>query len=111
MGRGAASAGILLALVLAWLAGGPARAEGGAGEKSITLPTEKVQLGPGPNLDVARRDCSTCHSAEYVYMQPPLTAAQWHAEVVKMKKAYGAPIDEKDFDALVTYLVSQNGAR
>lgn len=104
-----ASIGVLLALACPVAAATAATA--GAAEKAITLPAEQVHLKDGPNAEVARRDCSTCHSAEYVYMQPPLTAEQWRAEIAKMKKAYGAPIDEKDFDALVTYLVSQNGAR
>jgi mono/diheme cytochrome c family protein len=106
--RTVASTWLLLALT--GLVGAAAPAAAGAEEKSITLPAEQVHLEDGPNADVARRDCSTCHSAEYVYMQPPLTAGQWRAEVAKMKNAYGAPIDEKDFDLLVTYLVSQNGA-
>jgi hypothetical protein len=50
-----------------------------------------------------------CHSVDYIYMQPPLTKDQWHAEVMKMKKVFGAPVPDSDADTIVKYLMSQNG--
>ena len=76
---------------------------------TVTLPRPSIAFKPGPNADVATANCRTCHSAAYVYMQPPLTRDQWKAEVLKMKNAYGAPIDPDDVDKIADYLVSQNG--
>jgi mono/diheme cytochrome c family protein len=76
---------------------------------TIALPPDNVQFKPGPAADLATAKCATCHSAAYVYVQPPLNRTQWTAEVTKMKKAYGAPIDDADIPALVDYLLTQNG--
>lgn len=76
---------------------------------SVTLPSDNVQFKPGPGADLATANCRTCHSAAYVYTQPPLNRAQWTAEVTKMKKAYGAPIDDADIAPIVDYLLTQNG--
>ena len=65
----------------------------------------------GPGAETARAYCLTCHSAEYVYMQPPLARATWQAEVVKMKAAYGATIPDAAVGEIVDYLVSQNGPK
>jgi len=54
--------------------------------------------------------CATCHSAEYVRMQPPnLTPAYWKATVAKMKKAFGAPIPDEQLDVITDYLVKTYG--
>jgi mono/diheme cytochrome c family protein len=76
---------------------------------TIQLPPDARQFAPGPGQALAQANCTVCHAADYVYMQPPLTKTQWTAEVSKMKTAYGAPIPDDAVDALVTYLVSQNG--
>ncbi len=76
---------------------------------TITLPPDARSFGPGPGQSVAQANCTICHAADYVYTQPPLTADQWRAEVTKMQKVYGAPIDAAAVDTLVTYLVGQNG--
>lgn len=78
---------------------------------SITLPADAQSFGPGAGQSVAQANCTICHAADYVYMQPPLTDAQWRAEVMKMKSAYGAPLNDADVDTLVAYLVGQNGKK
>jgi hypothetical protein len=40
-----------------------------------------------------------------VLTQPTLTKGEWEAEVNKMRTAYKAPVDPKDIDAIVNYLV------
>jgi mono/diheme cytochrome c family protein len=80
-----------------------------SGELKITLPSETARLKPAPGMDIAARNCMTCHSVDYIYTQPPLTRDQWTATVTKMKKAFGAPIPDSDVDAIVGYLLSQNG--
>ncbi len=79
------------------------------GTVSVKWPADTVAFKPGPGADVTNANCSTCHSASYVYTQPPLTKVQWTAEVKKMKAVYGAPIADDDAAAIVDYLVAQNG--
>jgi mono/diheme cytochrome c family protein len=78
---------------------------------SIALPPDAQTFGPGAGQSVAQANCTICHAADYVYMQPPLTEVQWRAEVMKMKTAYGAPLNDGDVETLVTYLVGQNGKK
>jgi hypothetical protein len=79
----------------------------------ITLPVETARLAESPlagyNLAVAH--CSTCHSVDYVRMQPPgMTRAAWRASVVKMQKTFGAPIPDGMVDRIAEYLVKTYGA-
>ncbi|HTC31228.1 MAG TPA: cytochrome c [Candidatus Acidoferrum sp.] len=76
---------------------------------TVTLPPDNVQFKPGPGADLVTANCATCHSAAYIYTQPPLNSKQWTAEVLKMQKAYGAPIAQSDVSAIVDYLLTQNG--
>ncbi len=76
---------------------------------NIELPVETARLKPGPGMDTALGSCMTCHSVDYIYMQPPLTTDQWRGEVLKMKNVFGAPFPESDVDTIVAYLMSQNG--
>lgn len=76
---------------------------------SIKLPEETAQFKPGPNLDVVQANCTACHSADYVQTQPrgPKFGKDfWTAEVNKMIKVYGAPIDANDIPKIVEYLAT-----
>ena len=76
---------------------------------TVAFPAPVVDFKPGPNLGVAQTNCLVCHGADYVYNQPPLTRAQWTAEVNKMRAAYKANIAADDVSQIVDYLMSQNG--
>ena len=65
----------------------------------------------GPGSDAANNNCLACHSADMVLNQPALSKTQWRAEVEKMRKAYKAPINPKDEDAIVNYLAALRGAK
>lgn len=80
-----------------------------ADKMSIDLPKETAQFKPGPGAQVAQTYCVICHSADYIYMQPPLTRAQWEGEVTKMRKVFGAPLPEDQVKTVVDYLMTQNG--
>jgi sulfite dehydrogenase (cytochrome) subunit B len=76
---------------------------------SYTLPEETVDYKPGPNRDVVKANCSACHSADYVQIQPrgeKFKRDFWQAEVTKMIKVYGAPIDDTDVAKIVEYLAA-----
>jgi cytochrome c5 len=87
--------------------GVPALAE----KVSVDLPQEQVRFRAGPGQDVATARCTICHAAGYVYMQPPLTREQWSGVVAKMRKVFGAPIDDAQAKVIVDYLVTQNGKK
>ncbi len=74
---------------------------------SFELPADTSEFKPGPNLEVVQGNCGACHSADYIQTQPTGPKFKkdfWQAEVTKMIKVYGAPIDEKDVPAIVDYL-------
>ena len=75
---------------------------------SYPLPDETAAFKPGPNLDVVRNNCTACHSADYINTQPPMKNKKdfWQAEVTKMIKVYGAPIEEADVGKIVDYLAA-----
>lgn len=82
------------------------------GEDKLTLKSVNVDLPfgdrtfpDGPGSDLVNNNCLACHSAGMVLTQPTLSQTQWRAEVEKMRTAYKAPIDPKDVDAIVGYLV------
>lgn len=76
---------------------------------SVTLPTETASFQPGPGMELAKSQCLVCHSADYVYMQPPLSEEKWSAVVKKMKKVFGSPVADENIQAIAQYLTSQNG--
>ena len=76
----------------------------------IELPPESTTLRQGAGSDLAMRQCMTCHSADYVAIQPPgKPLAFWKAEVEKMKKVYGAPIPDAEIDPIAQYLTREYG--
>jgi mono/diheme cytochrome c family protein len=74
---------------------------------SYTLPGEVAAFKPGNNLQTVQNNCTACHSSDYVQTQPRGSKFKedfWRAEVIKMIKVYGAPIDEADVSKIVDYL-------
>jgi mono/diheme cytochrome c family protein len=74
-----------------------------------TLPPETAAFLPGPNREVVTGNCVACHSSDYISTQPRgerFGRAFWQAEVTKMIKVYGAPIDEADVARIVDYLAA-----
>src|SRR5439155_9450066 len=90
-----------------------AQAEGKLSLKSVSvdLPPGDDMFPNGPGADAINNNCLACHSADMVLNQPALPKAQWEAEVDKMSTAYKAPIDPKDVDAILDYLVSIKGKK
>jgi len=74
---------------------------------SYVLPAEIAAFKPGPNVAVVQNNCTACHSVDYIQTQPRGPKYKkdfWQAEVTKMIKVYGAPIDDADVDKIVEYL-------
>lgn len=90
---------ILTAFAIAVLATGSAMAD------------DVVSLKPGTGQEVTEQNCAACHTLNYIRMNAPfLSAAAWTAEVTKMRKVFGAPIDDADATVIITYLTAQYGA-
>lgn len=82
------------------------------GVRSVpAYPVVWPDMPAGPDKDVYLANCVTCHSQRYVLTQPPFSRKVWTAEVDKMKKSYGAPIDDKVMPQIVNYLVLIRGDR
>lgn len=56
--------------------------------------------------DKVEANCAACHSLDYINSPFP-NAALWDAEVTKMIKTFGAPIDDADA-AIIRHFLSQN---
>ena len=81
---------------------------------SFALPAiaqeKPVELKNAPGLDKVVGNCSGCHSLDYIMMNSPFpNAALWDAEVTKMIKAFGAPIDDADAKIISDYLKANYG--
>jgi len=78
----------------------------------IALPAAgaEVQLKKADGVDKVEGNCAACHSLAYIPMNSPfLNAAGWNAEVTKMIKAFGAPINDTDAKAIADYLTKNYG--
>jgi sulfite dehydrogenase (cytochrome) subunit B len=99
-----------LALVLGFAAiAGLSLGSVAASPVNYKLPDESAAFKPGPNLETAQNNCTACHSADYIQTQPRGPKYKkdfWQAEVTKMIKLYGAPIDDADVPKIVDYLAA-----
>jgi mono/diheme cytochrome c family protein len=82
---------------------------------AIALPAaaeeKPVELKKAPGLEKVEGNCSGCHSLDYIVMNSPFpSAALWDAEVTKMIKAFGAPIDDSDAKVIADYLKKNYGS-
>jgi sulfite dehydrogenase (cytochrome) subunit B len=76
-----------------------------------TAQEKPVELKQAPGLDKVEANCSGCHSLDYIVMNSPFpSAALWDAEVTKMIKAFGAPINEADAKDIADYLKKHYGS-
>lgn len=91
---------VLAAAIAAW-----------AADTSITLPPDNpyATLKPGPGAEITHFHCSSCHSTDYIVMQPRGDAKQWQAVVTKMIKVYGVELSEREVQVIVEYLASAYG--
>ena len=70
---------------------------------------DKIRLPDGPGKDKVGQ-CLACHSLDYIQINSPfLNAAGWEAEVNKMTKVFGAPVEAADAKTMVEYLSKHYG--
>jgi sulfite dehydrogenase (cytochrome) subunit B len=83
----------------------------GAGAATAAADEPAVNLRPGVGLEQVKDNCGACHSLDYIEMNSPFLNVQgWNAEVMKMIKAFGAPISEADAKAIADYLAKNYGS-
>ena len=82
-----------------------------AADRMIPMPADHAYatLKPGPGVEVTRQQCVSCHSTDYIVMQPRGDAKQWDGVVTKMIKVFGAPVNDQDAKTIVEYLATQYG--
>ena len=69
-----------------------------------------IRLKDAPGVETVKNNCAACHSLDYpVTNSGFLDAKGWDAEVAKMIKAFGAPIDDKDAATIKDYLTKNYG--
>jgi sulfite dehydrogenase (cytochrome) subunit B len=77
---------------------------------SAVADEKPIELKKAAGRDVVEANCAACHSLDYIQMNSPfLNAAGWDAEVTKMIKVFGAPIDDADAKAIADYLKANYG--
>jgi hypothetical protein len=85
----------------------------GAVTKTYQQPPDVLPLKSSalPGFAKAQAVCSNCHSAEYLYYQPPTAARPyWDAMVKRMKAVFKAPVADEDIPLIVDYLVKTYGS-
>jgi sulfite dehydrogenase (cytochrome) subunit B len=71
---------------------------------------KQAQLKQVAGVDLVEGHCGACHSVDYIVMNSPfLDAKKWDAEVAKMIKAFGAPIDAASAKTISDYLKQNYG--
>lgn len=77
---------------------------------AIASDEDTIQLKPAPGVEVVQANCGACHSLDYIQMNSTfLDEKGWTAEVTKMVKTFGAPIEEADQQQIIAYLVESYG--
>jgi len=75
------------------------------------LPLDEPQLKSAPGVEVVAANCQVCHSADYIFTQPPLTRAVWSATVQKMREKYAAPVRTNEVEQIIDYLAANYGKK
>ena len=71
---------------------------------------ENVPLKPGLGRETVEAYCSKCHSLDYPRQDAMFLNRQaWEAEVTKMIKVFGAPIEPADATVIIDYLATNFG--
>jgi len=72
----------------------------------------RVQLKEGPAKNLVLGRCAACHSQDYIPMNSPfLDRKGWEAEVNKMVKVFGAPMEPDEMPKILDYLSANYGKK
>jgi hypothetical protein len=69
-----------------------------------------IKLAPGETRELVETRCVACHSLDYIKINSRfMNQTTWDAEVQKMVKKFGAPLDSTETKAIIDYLVKNYG--
>ena len=69
-----------------------------------------VPLTDAPGRGMVESNCALCHSLDYLRSNAPfMNRKMWQAEIDKMIKVFGAPIEPADAAVIVDYLLKNYG--
>ena len=69
-----------------------------------------IELKAGAGKEAVETNCASCHSLDYIQMNSPfMNGKVWEAEVNKMIKVFGAPIQDADAKLISDYLTATYG--
>jgi sulfite dehydrogenase (cytochrome) subunit B len=71
---------------------------------------ENIELKSGQGREIVVAFCGACHSLQYLPENGFLDRQAWEAEVAKMVKAFGAPIEPADAKVIIDYLSANYGS-
>lgn len=71
---------------------------------------ENIELKSGQGREIVVAFCGACHSLQYLPENGFLNRQAWEAEVTKMVKAFGAPIEPADARVIIDYLSANYGS-
>ncbi|MEJ2500115.1 MAG: sulfite:cytochrome C oxidoreductase subunit B [Campylobacterales bacterium] len=77
--------------------------------EDVEVPYVPFEIKMGKHFDVVQANCLTCHSFGYILNQGKQSRTFWKEKVVKMVKAFKAPISEEDQALVTDYLFEQYG--
>jgi len=75
----------------------------------VEIPEVEWELAPGQGAEIVETNCTACHSLAPILQHRGFTREQWAAEIHKMQKRYGAPIDGQDIGPMLDYLAANYG--
>jgi len=79
---------------------------------AVIAAEQRIELKPGPGRDKVEASCGTCHSLDYIVTNSPFMGRPtWEAEVTKMIKVFGAPVNDADAKEIAEYLSANYGAK
>lgn len=78
---------------------------------ALRLPSDPISFQQGSGSTIASTYCLICHSAEYIYTQPPHPEERWTEIIKKMKHVFGCPIPDEQISTLAQYLLNQNNVQ
>lgn len=87
----------------------PAAVTATTGVHTIELPKIDHEMPPGEGSQTLATGCIICHSNRYITMQPKFSKTTWTALVTKMRKTFGAPLNDQQAEDVVKYLVTIRG--
>lgn len=99
---------LIVGILLVSVGSGLFAGEDSNSQRSIIFPTDPFSFQPGQGQEIANSYCVICHSADYIYMQPPHSQERWTEIIKKMKHTFGCPIPDDSIATLASYLTHQN---